>query len=90
MRPSEFQGWSLKDKLSAIALLEHEAAIGPCGHSHEVSTGDKEGWYEVDDKLVCWACAAIADYQKSAGDKMEPGVILRVRDTEHDPVPTEE
>jgi hypothetical protein len=81
VRPSEFQSWSLRDKLQAVALLEHEASIGRCGHPHDVSTGDKEGWYEVDDTLVCWACAKLDEYQKEQKDPT-PGVQLRIVDTE--------
>lgn len=82
VRPSEFQAWSVRDKLSAVALLQQEALVGPCGHPHDVTTGDLEGWFEVDDTETCWACAAMDQYRKDHAEQgSPPGAIIRVVDT---------
>lgn len=82
VRPSELAHWPMRDRVMASALLLHEDRIGPCGHPHDVSVGDMEGWYEVDDSRVCWACAARDQYLKDHSESgLPPGVLIRVVDT---------
>lgn len=85
VRPSELREvWPERDRLAAIALVAHEASIGPCGHPHDETTGDMEGWYEVHDDQVCWACYARDEYEKDHRETGPPsGAIVRVVDTRH-------
>ena len=86
VRPSELLTWTRRDLVAAGALLQYEKSIGPCGHSHVVTGGDGEGWWEVRDDESCWACAALQEYRK-AHEKAEPipGQQIRVVDTRTEP-----
>ena len=74
--------WSVKDRALAMALIAAEADIGPCGHPHSQTTGDLEGWFEVNDEVVCWACYAADEDRKDHAETGTPsGAIARVIDT---------
>lgn len=85
VRPSEFAKWPIKDQVSAIALLQHESSIGRCGHSHRNTIGDLEGWFEVKTDGICWACAALEEYERDNAEGRQPGSLLRVVDTRTSP-----
>lgn len=55
----------------------------PCGVDRDIGfDSESDGWLEVDDSLVCVACAALEQYQKEhEKSPPEPGTVLRVIDT---------
>jgi hypothetical protein len=76
--------WTRRDRDLAKALLLHEASIGPCGFPHDETTGDLEGWFEVNDETVCWACFARDQYTTEHRETGPPdGAIVRIIDTRH-------
>lgn len=82
VRPSELDNWSRRDLLAAIALLQYEGSVGPCGHPHFTTGGDGEGWWEVKDEQFCWACASLEEYKETHKETgLLPGQLLRVVDT---------
>lgn len=84
--PTKLRDWSQEDRNLAAALLVHEADLGPCGYPHRVTTDpDLDGWIDVDPESgVCVVCAAIERHRDdNAGDKPEPGQLLRLVDNRH-------
>lgn len=74
--------WTHRDRMLAMAFVAAEQDIGPCGHPHSKTRGDLEGWFEVHDDDVCWACYARDEYLKDHAETgTPPGAIIRVIDT---------
>lgn len=88
VRPLEFLGvdppgaWTETDRFLAEALTLYERSLcGDCGHDKTVAWDDSaDGWFEVDDSIMCHACAARERYQNDHKEKTpEPGVKIGVR-----------
>lgn len=75
--------WKPQDRFAALALLEHEASLHVCGEPRSLAFNpDMSGYYEVEDGLVCAACAALDEYRKEhAEDAPIPGQVLHVVNT---------
>lgn len=82
--------WSARDRGLATALTVLEDSVHACGHDLERSTHPDMGggWYEVDDTMVCEACAALEKWRAET-ENPEPGVMPVVVDTrpENRPLP---
>ncbi|MDR6861978.1 hypothetical protein [Phycicoccus sp. 3266] len=79
------QVWTPQDRQAAVALVEFENSIHTCGHPQSESFDQaKSGFYEVDDTLVCHACAALEEYRKANPQAAQPGQVLFIRDTSDD------
>ena len=79
MRPLEYlESWTARDRNLAEALITHEDTRHKCGHDITKSTDpDMDGWFEVDDETVCYACQALERYEKDVKEP-QPGVLLHV------------
>lgn len=80
------QGWTYVSRTLAAALTYLDEIRCPRGHYTDDTTDpDAEGWYEVDDSMICEACAALDRYHKDhEHSPPEPGALLFVRDTYED------
>lgn len=89
VRPSEFREWEHRDRQQAMALLAHEASIGPCGHSHVRMLDPREdlggGWMDVRVVGVCPACEAAELFRQQNAEGLGAGVVVRVVNTKDYP-----
>ena len=87
VRPLEFLGiegqgpWTATDRLLAEALTIYGRTLCPdCGHGKRLAWDDElDGWFEVDDEIVCQACAARERYLKDRNGEPEPGQKIGVK-----------
>ena len=86
VRPLVFLGveeqgpWTETDRLLAEALTIYDRSLCPdCGHGKRLAWDDDlDGWFEVDDSIVCQACKARERYM-SDNKESEPGVKIGIR-----------
>lgn len=86
MRPTRLRrDWTARDIALAHALLEVEASVGPCGHSHAWSTDpalDLDGWAEVQTIAHCPFCEALDLYRADNDESdRDPGDVLGLVNT---------
>ena len=89
--PVEFMGgktgWTHVSRLLAAAWTYLESIRCPRGHLTDDTTDpNADGWFEVDDSVICEACAELDRYHEEHKDSPpEPGRLLYVRDTALEP-----
>lgn len=86
MRPTRLRrDWSARDIALAHALLEVEASVGPCGHSHIYTTDpsiDLDGWVEPQVVAHCAYCEARDLYRRENDDSdRDPGDVIALVNT---------
>jgi hypothetical protein len=73
--------WSQKSQALAEGLLLYEQSINQYGIPRRIAEDpEMDGWFEIDDKIVDFAEAAMEDYRKNHKN-VEPGAQLRVINT---------
>src|SRR5699024_271505 len=72
------------DFLLTMALDVHDNdLLCPCGcgfYADDTLDPDSDGWYGVDDSVICSARAANTEYQKNDAQDAEPGTLITVVD----------